>query len=158
MTPSSTAEESGSEGLAGFAVLLQIEVVEDAAAVVNDQENRGGHGIARTIRGTADRGCVGRGVGQGRAGGQSGRVVGAVVGDGCRHRARRILEREADRAGLHRSLNVAVAVVDTATPVAPDAGVSLVTAGGAASVVKDQENGAVMETLEAFWAPLIVAV
>ena len=56
------------------------------------------------------------------------------------------------------ALNVAVAVVDTATPVAPDAGVSLVTDGGAASVVKDQENGAVMETPETLWAPLMVAV
>ena len=56
------------------------------------------------------------------------------------------------------SLNVAVAVVDTATPVAPDAGVSLVTAGGAASVVKDQENGAVMVTPELLSAPLTVAV
>ena len=39
------------------------------------------------------------------------------------------------------SLNVAVAVVDTATFVAPLAGVSLVTLGAAGSVVNDHENG-----------------
>ena len=56
------------------------------------------------------------------------------------------------------SLKVAVGAVDTATPVAPDAGVLLVTEGGAASVVKDQENGAVMVTLDVLSAPLMVAV
>ena len=56
-------------------------------------------------------------------------------------------------------LNVAVAVVDTATPVAPDAGVSLVTVGTpAAAVVNDQENGAPMGSPALSVAPLTVAV
>ena len=37
---SDSRSNPGSEGLAGFAVLLQIEVVEDAAAVVNEPGNR----------------------------------------------------------------------------------------------------------------------
>ena len=49
------------------------------------------------------------------------------------------------------SLNVAVTFVDTATPVAPLAGDSLVTVGGAASVVNDQVNGEDMATPLLFW-------
>ena len=56
------------------------------------------------------------------------------------------------------SLNVAVAVVDTATFVAPLAGDSLVTFGGAGSVVNDQENGPLMGSPALFLAPLTVAV
>ncbi len=56
------------------------------------------------------------------------------------------------------SLNVAVAVVDTATFVAPLAGDSLVTLGGATSVVNDHENGELMAIPEVLLAPLTVAV
>jgi hypothetical protein len=56
-------------------------------------------------------------------------------------------------------LKVAVAVDDTATLVAPDKGVSLVTIGAdAAAVVKDQLKGDVMATPELFRTPLTVAV
>ena len=51
--------------------------------------------------------------------------------------------------GCTAMLKVAVSAVDAVTPVAPDAGVSLLTAGGVAggvtggaAVVKDQDNGA----------------
>ena len=57
------------------------------------------------------------------------------------------------------SLKVPVTVVFTGTPVAPDAGVVLVTTGavGAAAVVNDQFNGAVMAMPEVLSA-LTVAV
>ena len=56
------------------------------------------------------------------------------------------------------SLNVAVAAVDTATFVAPLAGVSLVTFGAAASVVNDHENGPLIGSPALSLAPLTVAV
>ena len=56
------------------------------------------------------------------------------------------------------SLKVAVTVVDTGTLVALLAGDSLVTLGGATSVVNDHENGEVMAMPELFSAPLTVAV
>ena len=57
------------------------------------------------------------------------------------------------------SLNVAVGAIDMATLVAPDAGVSLVTAGAtAAAVVNDQETAEVMGSPALSVAPLTVAV
>ncbi len=56
------------------------------------------------------------------------------------------------------SLNVAVAVVETATFVAPLAGVSLVTLGAAGSVVNDHDNGPLMGSPALSLAPLTVAV
>ncbi len=56
------------------------------------------------------------------------------------------------------SLNVAVAVVDTATFVAPLAGDSLVTLGGTPTVVNDHENGELMGSPALSLAPLTLAV
>jgi hypothetical protein len=55
------------------------------------------------------------------------------------------------------SLNVAVAGEDTDTPVAPDAGLLLATAG-AGPVVNDQLNGLDMVCPEPSVTPLMVAV
>ena len=131
-----------------------------AGSVVNDQENGPLIGIAVAILGTADRGGVGRVVGQGRAGGQRDRVVRAVVSDSSPAPDVPALGVKVKLIVLDctASLNVAVAAVDTATFVAPLAGVSLVTAGCAASVVNDQENGALMGSPSVSLAPLTVAV
>ncbi len=56
------------------------------------------------------------------------------------------------------SLNVAVAVVDIATFVAPLAGVSLITAGAAETVVNDHVNGPLMGSPALSLAPLTEAV
>ena len=114
------------------------------ASVVNDQENGAAHGIAGAVLGPADSGRVVRVVGQGRTRRQSGRVVRAVVSNGCCNRAAPARgQREADRAGLHRLVerrgHRRRRHVIAATLVAPLAGDSLVTLGGAASVVNDQE-------------------
>ena len=65
---------------------------------------------------------------------------------------------EADCADCTASLNVAVTGDDTATPVAPLVGDSVVTVGGAASVVNDQVTGAAIGSPAVSLAPLTVAV
>ena len=121
----------------GSIMLPAVSVAPLTRGGVGRDGARAAFGVSVTVR---VRGVVGGGAGD--------RVVAGVV------------QREADGGLLHGLAEDAVTVVVTATPVAPGAGVRLVTVGlvvSGVSVVKDQVTGSIVLPAVSL-APLSVAV